>query len=263
MKFNEMTISEIVEWLEGSDGVVTPHDLAALRKDIRSGVRRLVERIDRKSAAEQAERRRVAELWQLERQLWATGYRSIAGIDEAGRGPLAGPVVAAAVIFKEQVHIAGVNDSKQLRAEQREQLHDQIMQAATAVGIGICDHEYIDRHNILQATKEAMRRALRALPSAPDYVLVDGNLLPDPKLTGEAVIGGDASSFSIAAASIIAKVTRDRMMTQLHDLYPAYGFAGHKGYSCREHYTALEQYGACPIHRQTFLRKFYAYQEEQ
>lgn len=263
MKFSEMTISEIVEWLESTEGVLTPHDLAVLRQDIRLGVRRMVERIDRQRSREQQEVLRISELWRQEQKLWSEGYRSVAGIDEAGRGPLAGPVVAAAVVFPRQLHITGVNDSKQLSPEQRELLYHQIMQAATAVGVGTCDHEYIDEHNILQATKEAMRRAVAELSCSPDYLLVDGNMLPNPSWKGEAVVKGDASCFSIAAASIIAKVTRDRMMTELHHLYPQYGFAAHKGYSCREHYAALEQYGACPIHRQTFLRKFYACKEEQ
>ena len=176
----------------------------------------------------------------------------MAGVDEAGRGPLAGPVVAAAVILDEQRPIRGLADSKTLTALQRERLHDQIMARALCCSIAQASVEEIDTHNILQATMIAMRRAVEGLRLKPVKVLVDGNRLPTLDVLAEAIVKGDARVKAISAASILAKVHRDRLCTQLHDEFPHYGFAGHKGYGTREHLEALQHHGACVHHRRSF-----------
>jgi ribonuclease HII len=188
----------------------------------------------------------------MERTLWAQNIEHIAGVDEAGRGPLAGPVVAAAVIFPKEFVIYGVDDSKKLSARKREELFIMISQQAMSVGVGIIDHKVIDRINILQATHVAMRRALENLAVKPDYVLVDGNSFKHDTLHFQNIISGDAKSFTIAAASIIAKVTRDRLMCELDAFFPQYGFAKHKGYGTRQHIEAIRTYGICEIHRRSF-----------
>lgn len=185
------------------------------------------------------------------------------GIDEAGRGPLAGPVYAAAVILPPDCVIEGLNDSKKLTEARREKLFDVIVEKAVAYGIGSADEKEIDSLNILQATYLAMRRAVEALPVPCDYAMVDGNRMPPLPVPGETIVKGDAKSASIAAASILAKVSRDRVMMQYHEQYPAYGFNAHKGYGTRTHYAALEAYGPCPIHRLTFLKKFFQQQAER
>ena len=180
------------------------------------------------------------------------GFRAIAGIDEAGRGPLAGPVVAAAVILPPDIDIKGVNDSKKLTAAVRERLYDRIMESALAVGVGISDSTVIDRINILQATLRAMEEAVRNLAVAPDCLLIDGISRTALTIHQKTIKKGDSLSISIAAASIIAKVTRDRMMREYDQLYPGYGFAGHKGYGSASHMAAIAELGPCPIHRLTF-----------
>lgn len=184
------------------------------------------------------------------------GYCFIAGLDEAGRGCLAGPVVAAAVILPleedDLSFFAGVRDSKQLVPHVRESLYHVIMQHAVAVGVGFGSVALIDERNILQATKYAMRAAIAQLATAPQALLLDALVLSDIALPQRSIIKGDVSCLSIAAASIVAKVTRDRLMVQLHELYPAYGFAQHKGYGTEAHLAALREHGACPIHRRTF-----------
>ena len=193
---------------------------------------------------------------QEEMALLGQGYCSIAGVDEAGRGCLAGPVVAAAVILPLtddcQAYFEGVRDSKQLTAQAREYLYEVIMQRALAVGVGMGSVELIDERNILQATKHAMRVAISQLSILPQALLLDAVVLPDVPLFQRSIIKGDALCLSIAAASIIAKVTRDRLMLQLHEQYPAYGFAQHKGYGTEAHLAALRQYGATPVHRRSF-----------
>lgn len=173
-------------------------------------------------------------------------------MDEAGRGPLAGPVVAAAVILPSPCPIAGLDDSKRLPALRRERLFDEIHQRALAVAVGVSSVETIDRINILQASRQAMRQAVLALAVAPDCVLVDAVTIPDIPCPQHAIIHGDRLSLSIAAASIVAKVTRDRMLAELDRQYPEYGFAAHKGYGTRQHLALLARHGACPAHRRSF-----------
>jgi len=188
----------------------------------------------------------------FERTLWAQGFGCVAGVDEAGRGPLAGPVVAAAVIFPQELFLEGVDDSKKLSAAKRENLFALISEKALSIGVGIVEHEIIDRINILQATILAMRKALEALSFIPEYALIDGKSFRHETLRFQTIVDGDAKSFTIAAASIIAKVTRDRMMCELDMCFPQYGFAQHKGYGTRKHIDAIRKYGPCAIHRKSF-----------
>ena len=190
--------------------------------------------------------------WAYENQAWQRGYKSIAGIDEVGRGPLAGPVVAAAVILPDALPDLGITDSKRLSAKKREAVYDEIYQHARAVGVGLVDAVEIDRINILQAAFAAMAMALQNLSPAPDFVLVDGNQAMPVDVPQKTIIKGDQLSISIAAASIVAKVTRDRMMDIYADTYPEYDFAANKGYPTQAHKSAIEAHGASPIHRMSF-----------
>ena len=189
-------------------------------------------------------------VFELARQ--QSGYKQIAGIDEAGRGALAGPVIAAAVILPTHCNINGLRDSKQLSPKQRAYLFDEIHNVAVSIGIGSADHRVIDRLNVLEATLLAMQEAIGKLTPPPDYLLVDGLNLPEVGIVGEAIPKGDSRSYSIAAASIIAKVTRDRLMVELDPIYPNYGFSRHKGYPTSQHRQAIAQFGASDIHRRTF-----------
>ena len=200
------------------------------------------------------ERAREYALMRYEREYEAEGL--IAGIDEAGRGPLAGPVVAAAVILYPGAEILGINDSKKLSEKVREALYPEILERSMAVGIGIVSAGRIDEINILQATYEAMRKAVSQLCFQPDVLLVDAVTIPGIGIRQVPIIKGDAKSLSIGAASIIAKVTRDRMMRELDEVYPEYGFAAHKGYGTAVHIAALKEYGPCPIHRTSFISHF-------
>ena len=193
-----------------------------------------------------------AEIQQFEQTLRQQGYQRIAGIDEAGRGALAGPVVAAAVILPIDRQLSGVTDSKQLTPKRRAELFDKIHHTAVAVGVGCVGNEEIDRINILQATMAAMAQAIAQITPAPDYALVDGTHLPEIFLPAEAIPKGDTLIQSIAAASIIAKVTRDRLMIEFDETYPGYGFQVHKGYGTLRHRQAIAQLGPCPIHRRSF-----------
>lgn len=197
------------------------------------------------------------DLWQIEHECFADGCSVICGVDEAGRGPLAGPVCAAAVILPADLDIPGLNDSKKLTDKKRRELFDIITAQAIAYGIALVDEKTIDEINILQATFLAMERAVAQLSVKPDLALVDGNREPSLPVPVKTVIKGDSLSASIAAASILAKVTRDRLMEELDETYPAYGFAVHKGYGTKRHYEALTEFGPSPVHRMTFLKKFY------
>lgn len=195
---------------------------------------------------------RLATLWEIERQLAAEGACRIAGVDEAGRGPLAGPLVVAAVILPLPCHLPGLNDSKQVSAPRRDALYDAILALAIATAIEVIPVECIDTLNILQATYHGMRTALTHLSPRPDLALIDGWALPACPVPQRNLLQGDARSASIAAASILAKVHRDRLMVALDARYPVYGFSRHKGYPTPEHLEALRRYGACPAHRQSF-----------
>ena len=196
-------------------------------------------------------------MWEIETGCFAEGYRVICGVDEAGRGPLAGPVCAAAVILPSHAEIPGLNDSKKLTDKKRRELMPVIKEMALGYGIAFADEKEIDEINILQATYLAMKRAIDMLPVKPDLALVDGNRAGDFGLPVKTVVKGDSLSASIAAASILAKVTRDDLMLTLAEKYPQYGFEIHKGYGTKAHYAALTEHGPSVIHRMTFLKKFY------
>ena len=196
-------------------------------------------------------------LWEIEKTWADRGFHAICGIDEAGRGPLAGPVCAAAVILPEGLEIPGLNDSKKLTDKKRRELFPIIEEQALAYGIGWASQEEIDDINILQATFLAMSRAVEQLNIRPDLALVDGNRAPTLDLPAKTVVKGDSLSASIAAASVLAKVSRDDVMLRMAEEYPGYGFEVHKGYGTKAHYEALRTFGPSPIHRRTFLKKFY------
>ena len=196
-------------------------------------------------------------MWEIENRYFAEGITVVCGVDEAGRGPLAGPVCAAAVILPPNLELPGLTDSKKLSDKRRRELYSVIMEQAVAYGIGLASHEEIDQINILQATFLAMERALEQLRVRPDLVLIDGNRKKDFGIPAETVVKGDSLSASIAAASVLAKVTRDDIMIAMAQENPGYGFEIHKGYGTKAHYDALRTLGPSPIHRMTFLKKFY------
>lgn len=251
MDISGLTISQIRDLLRCPDEINAAL-LDILDADPRAGVRRLAlkERRRRKSVA--AERARLEKMRVLEKRLHERGLHRIAGVDEAGRGPLAGPVVAAAVILPREALIPGLNDSKVLTPDKRSRLYERITETAVAHGIGEASAAEIDRINILQATYLAMRRAIKRLGVRPDRILVDGPGVPGSPFPESAVIDGDAASLTIAAASILAKVTRDRKMVAFHSEFPEYGFADHKGYGSADHRRALRVHGPCRIHRLSF-----------
>lgn len=196
-------------------------------------------------------------LWDIENEIIASGKGPICGVDEAGRGPLAGPVCAAAVILPQGLEIDGLDDSKKLSEKKREKLFDIITASALAYGIAFAEVEEIERHNILEAAFIAMNRAIEQLSIRPELALIDGNRTKGISVPALAIVGGDGKCADIAAASILAKVTRDRYMREMAEIYPEYGFEKHKGYGTKQHYAALREYGSCPIHRGSFLRKMH------
>ena len=196
-------------------------------------------------------------MWEIEDSFYAQGVNVICGVDEAGRGPLAGPVCAAAVILPEHLELPGLTDSKKLTDKKRRELFPVIKEQAIAYGIGFASEQEIDEINILQATFLAMQRAIDQLEGKADFALIDGNRQKDFGLPAKTVVKGDSLSASIAAASILAKVTRDDLMLEMAEKYPEYGFDIHKGYGTKAHYEAIHAHGTCPIHRRSFLKKFY------
>lgn len=226
--------------------------LAALLADPRAGARALGEQIQRRQGAARAEDRRLTRLSAFEQELWDRGVELVGGVDEVGMAPLAGPVIAAAVILPRGARIPGVNDSKQLTPEERDELEPRIRACAVAVGIGRAEVAEIDSLNIYQAGLLALRRAVLQLAPAPQHLLVDARKLPDLPIPQQPIIKGDAKSITIGAASIVAKVHRDRLMAELDREHPGYGFLRNKGYPTPDHLEALETRGACPLHRRSF-----------
>lgn len=251
---NKKSIAQIKAEFEQADSAQRNELYERYGSDERAGVQKLIDGYKKKEEALQAERNRLAAMRSYERKY--SEYRFICGIDEAGRGPLAGPVVAGAVILHSDCEIFYLNDSKKLSPAKREALYDEIMDKAEAVGVGMASPARIDEINILQATYEAMREAVAALNVAPELLLNDAVTIPGISIPQVPIIKGDAKSVSIAAASIIAKVTRDRLMVQYDEILPGYGFAQHKGYGSREHIEAIRRLGPTPIHRQTFIKNF-------
>lgn len=253
MDATKRSIKEIEKYLQ-QNPELTREIYAALMADGRQGVRELLLKAEKRGREHQAEKDRLARMLLLEEKYWSQGFTHIAGVDEAGRGPLAGPVVAAAVILPRgaKALLMGVNDSKKLTAKRREELYPLIMTNSLAVGLGVVEALEIDELNIYQAGLKSFSLAIKALDIPPDFVLTDAYKAPGLSCPQLPLVRGDTLSLSIAAASIVAKVTRDRIMDDLDRAYPQYGFYQHKGYPTREHREALRKYGPCPWHRKSF-----------
>lgn len=250
----EEKISTVKKRFEDADENTVKELIAEYAASDKAGIIKLVEKYRKQLDMLQAERERVENMLAFEKEY--SMYSNICGIDEAGRGPLAGPVVAAAVILPKDARLLYVNDSKQLSEKKREELYDVIMREAVSVGVGIASPERIDEINILQADYEAMRDAVSQLTPRPDLLLNDAVIIPQLTMKQISIIKGDAKSLSIASASIIAKVTRDRLMYEYDKMYPEYGFTSNKGYGSKAHIAAIKEHGACPIHRKTFIKNF-------
>lgn len=225
-----------------------------LKDDERKSVKNIAVKLAKKLDKIRVENERLEMINTFENEGYKNGYTYIGGIDEAGRGPLAGPVVAAVVVFKPGTKIEGINDSKKLSEAKRDELFDIIREQSLDYGIGIVQREEIDEYNILNATYMAMKKAINCLKQTPDYLLVDAAHVPDVNIEQKSIIKGDSKSISIAAASILAKVTRDSIMYEYDKMYPEYGFASHKGYGTDYHYKAIREHGITTIHRRSFLK---------
>ena len=250
----EEKISAVKNKFENADENTVRELIAEYGQSDKAGIIKLVAKYQKQLDMLEAEIERVENMLAYEKEY--SMFSNICGIDEAGRGPLAGPVVAAAVILPKDARLLYVNDSKQLSEKKREELYDVIMKEAVSVGIGIASPERIDEINILQADYEAMREAVSQLTPQPDILLNDAVIIPELTMKQISIIKGDAKSLSIASASIIAKVTRDRLMYEYDKLYPEYGFASNKGYGSKTHIEAIKRLGPCPIHRRTFIKNF-------
>ncbi len=251
MDIEKLKIRDIEEYL-ARNPEKTREIYAALLADSRIGVVALARKIEDRHVKDQREKERIGRMLQFERKFWSEGYHLIAGVDEAGKGPLAGPVVAAAVVFPRDVYIEGIDDSKKLSEKKRQKLYTQIRQRATATAVAVVDQAEIDRVNIYQAGLKAFSLAFLALEVTPDFVLSDAYKVPGVRCPQQPLVKGDTKSLTIAAASILAKVTRDSIMSRLHSQYPQYGFSQNKGYPTREHRLALREHGPCPCHRRSF-----------
>jgi ribonuclease HII len=254
MDIQQMTIAQIKKWFMHAERTEISSYLPRLRSDERSGIRQLLKQWEQKEEQLEQRLKHWNELNREEKQLKQDGVTLIAGVDEVGRGPLAGPVVVAAVILPADFFLLGVNDSKQLKKEEREEFAKHIQEQAVEYSISFIDAKEIDRINIYQATIKAMAQALEELHTPPQFALIDAMKLPI-NLPHKSIVKGDTKSVSIASASILAKVARDDWMTQMAQLYPQYGFERNMGYGTKEHISALQTYGPTPIHRRTFLTR--------
>ena len=250
----DKSVKEVKEIIEGLSIDKYLEYIEILRIDERKSVQSIALKLAKKLDAIRKEDERLELINTYENEGYEKGYLYIGGIDEAGRGPLAGPVVAAVVVFKPNTKIEGINDSKKLSEAKRDELFDIIKEQALDYGIGIVNNEEIDKFNILNATYMAMKKAVNCLEKAPDYLLIDAATIPGIDTAQKPIIKGDSKSISIAAASILAKVTRDSIMYTYDDMYPGYGFKSHKGYGTKEHYEAIEKQGITSIHRKSFLK---------
>jgi ribonuclease HII len=249
---SKLSVDEIRERFARADGLVTPQTLNRLKRDPRHGVRQLYATLKKRYERDSAERTRLDAMLNFERVLWRAGVQHVAGVDEVGMGPLAGPVIAAAVVFPPHTELHGIDDSKRLDLEQRTDAERRIREAASGIGIGRAEVAEIDAVNIYHAGLLAMRRAVEALPVRPQHVLVDARSIPGVDVPQNSFNKGDGLDFSIAAASIVAKVHRDRLMDELAREHPEYGFERHKGYCTPEHQAAIRRLGPCAIHRTSF-----------
>ena len=251
-----LKIGEIKQVLSSTEITRLPEEIAKFKDDDRSGVKKLIEGFEKKLDNYYAELRRIEELSAFENKLKSEGYKLIAGIDEVGRGPFAGPVVTAVVILDDKTQILGINDSKKLSAAKREELNEIILSKAICCSFGIVSPKIIDEINILQATYIAMQKAIEDMITKPDFILADAVTIPKISIPQKGIIHGDARSISIGAASIIAKVKRDAMMDEYDKAFPEYGFSRNKGYGSAEHITALKEFGPTAIHRRSFIKNF-------
>jgi len=248
----QLSVEELRRRFVQGDEPVSGQLLNRLRRDRRQGVRQIHDLLRRRVERDREERLRLDAMLNFERVLWKSGVTRIAGVDEAGVGPLAGPVVAAAVVFPPGAELAGVDDSKRLPPERREELAEEILAAAAGVAVGVADVAEIDRLNVYHAALLAMRRAVEALPEPPEHLLVDAREVPEVRCPQNRFDKGDGINFSIAAASIVAKTHRDRLMAELDRRHPEYGFARHKGYCTADHQEAIRCHGPCEVHRMSF-----------
>ncbi|MRH42242.1 ribonuclease HII [Aquibacillus halophilus] len=247
---DQLTIVEINKLIDSEQ--FSEREIEKLKLDERKGVQKLLDRYEKQLKIKKQQESLFNSMLVYEKNLYKLGNNFVAGMDEAGRGPLAGPVVAAAVILKKDFYLPGLNDSKQLNKQTRENFFEIIKEEAISVGIGIIHSEEIDKLNIYQATKKAMKVAIQQLNPIPDHVLIDAVPLDNLPCTSDSITKGDQKSISIAAASVIAKVTRDNLMEELHNSYPHYNFASNKGYGTKEHLEAIIQCGVSPYHRRSF-----------
>lgn len=249
------TIKEIKLLFEQSKREQWDALFSQFTEDERAGVQKVIQQYQRKQMAYEKEQLRLEKMLEFEKK-YGADFHCICGVDEAGRGPFAGPVIAGAVVLPVGLKIEGLNDSKQVSAKRREELYEEILEKAISVGLGLSSPDRIDEVNILQATYEAMQHAVEDLDVVPDLLLNDAVTIPQIPIKQVGIIKGDARSLSIAAASIMAKVTRDRLMVEFAELYPEYGFEKNKGYGSEQHRMALKKYGPCPIHRHTFIHNW-------
>ncbi|GFI61384.1 ribonuclease HII [Clostridiales bacterium] len=251
-----LKINEIKEILSRASNDELPEKIKMFKDDERTGVKKLICQYEKKLDKSKKELERLEKLSAFENQLRNSGYTLICGVDEVGRGPLAGPVMAAAVILPAECRIVGINDSKKLTPAKREELSAQIKEEAVAYAVGSVSPAEIDSINILQATYKAMQKAINRLTQKPDFILADAVTIPNIAIPQRGIVHGDAKSITIGAASIVAKVERDLMMCEYEEIYHGYGFARNKGYGTEEHITALKELGPCPIHRKSFIKGF-------
>lgn len=249
MNIKKMSLKKLQNLIAERGPDVYPEVIKALGEDPRGGAQKLVKYCQARLEEWERERDRITRMYSYERQLWAMGYKLAAGLDEVGRGPLAGPVVAAAVILPGEVVLPGIDDAKRLSPRRRQELYQVIRETAVSVGVGVVHPDGIDEASVMLATYKALIKAVGDLTVQPDYLLIDALHLPNVTQPQAPVVGGDSQSCSIAAASIVAKVVRDEYMIEMDRQYPEYGFANHKGYGTAEHRAALERFGPCPIHR--------------
>ncbi|MFZ5814851.1 MAG: ribonuclease HII [Bacillota bacterium] len=249
MNIKKMSLKKLQNLIAERGPEFYPEVIRALGEDPRGGAQKLVKYCRSRLEEWERERDRITRMFSYERQLWAMGYKRVAGLDEVGRGPLAGPVVAAAVILPGEVVLPGLDDAKRLSPRRRQELYQQIRETAVAVGVGMVHPEGIDEASVMLATYRALIKAVGDLSVTPAYLLIDALHLPNVTQPQAPVVGGENQSCSIAAASIVAKVVRDEYMIEMDRHYPEYGFANHKGYGTAEHRAALERFGPCPIHR--------------
>jgi ribonuclease HII len=252
--FENKSVKEINEIISNINEDEYLRYIEVLKNDNRKSVQNIAMKLAKKLDAIRKEEQRLELITYFEKEGYEKGYLYIGGIDEAGRGPLAGPVVAAVVVFDKDTKIEGINDSKKLSEKKRDELFELIKEQALDYGIGIVNNEEIDEYNILNATYMAMKKALNCLKKSPDYLLIDATTIPNVEIPQNPIIKGDSKSISIAAASILAKVTRDSILYEYDKIYPEYGFAKHKGYGTADHYKAIDEYGITPIHRKSFLK---------